>query len=234
MGLYFTSKSWKDFPSVLKEELSKLSSGSIVVEIGGGANPCITKELIKDYQLEYYVVDVDQEELDKREDDHYKRICADITEDDINVKADLIITKMLLEHIPNPEKFHKACFSILKDGGKALHFYATLYSMASIANLLLPEWLSNKIIFALQKNRDKDTDGKFPAYYKWSYGPTTRQQKRFEGIGFQVELFHGYLGQNYFVGKPILRQLERFWNFFLMKTKSPYLCSNAIVTLIKE
>lgn len=193
-NLFPLSKSWADFSKIVSEAISNLNYGAIIVEIGGGANPYLTKEQVVNFQ--YIVIDVNNIELSKSKGNHYEKICADITLEDKDIKCDLIITNMLLEHITDPNSFHKACFKMLNEHGKAIHFFATKYSPASILNLILPEFWCRQLLYAVQK-RNWETEGKFPAYYKWCVGPTKSQIKKFRSLGFMVGKYNGYLGSGY-------------------------------------
>ncbi len=188
-NLYPISQSWVDFPLIFNQVLTLLKEDSVIVEIGGGANPLLTKEKVKNFK--YVVIDIDAFELSKAKGDYFERICTDITKDNKQIKCDLIITNMLLEHVENPKEFHEACFEMLNDDGKAIHFFATKYSPASITNLILPEQWSRRLLYSIQQ-RKWETEGKFPAYYRWCMGPTKKQICKFQSVGFIVEQYNGY------------------------------------------
>jgi SAM-dependent methyltransferase len=228
VSLHKTSQSWTDYENILETCRASLPQGSTIIELGGGANPSLSQDQVKDFT--YIVVDISKEELDKAKGIHFQKISADISKEKLSIRADFIFSKMLLEHIPNPQKFHEAIFELLKKNGIALHFYATLYSPASIINLFFPESISRKILYLVQK-RNWEVEGKFPAYYRWSKGPTQKQQERFISVGYSIEWFNGYLGSGYLYSVPILNYVEKIYNFFILKMASPLLCSNAIVLL---
>lgn len=228
--LYPLSQSWVDFPNIVNEELAKLDNDAVIVEIGGGANPYLTKEQTKGFY--YIVIDISDEELTKANGEHFKKICADITKDNLNIECDLIITNMLLEHLLHPKAFHEACYKILKDNGKAVHFFATKYSPASVVNLILPEQWSRKLLYAFQ-NRKWETQGKFPAYYKWCIGPTKKQANRFVSLGFYIEGYYGYLGSGYLNSIKVLNLCEKIYNRVIIFLDNPNLCSNSIIKLVK-
>ncbi|MEZ4909305.1 MAG: methyltransferase domain-containing protein [Saprospiraceae bacterium] len=223
-------QSWQDFPIILDRYIKNLAPDAVVVEIGGGANPSLTVDQVKGRQ--YIVIDIDEVELDKAKGDHFVRVVADIARSELSFKADFIFSKMLLEHVPNPQDFHKGIFDMLKNGGSVLHFYATLYNPASIANLLMPEKLSKILLYCVQK-RNWHTDGKFQAYYRWSFGPTPKQIIRFESIGFKITYFNGYIGSRYLQQFTYIKHIENIYNKVISKINSPFFCSNAIIVLLK-
>lgn len=228
--LFPLEKSWSDFPCIVTKELDLLKNGSIVIDIGGGSNPLLTKDQVRNFH--YIVVDIDPNELAKANGDYYEKICTDIIKDNKGLKCDLLISNMLLEHIIEPKFFHEACFEILRTNGKAVHFFATKFSPASIINTILPESLSRKLLYLIQK-RNWEKEGKFPAYYRWAMGPTKEQVLRFKSIGFEVCSYNGYLGSGYLKYNKKLSIIERIYNKIIINLNLPYFCSNAIVILKK-
>lgn len=229
-NLFPLSQSWSDFPVLIDQELAILKTDSVIMEIGGGANPYLDQQRVKNYR--YIVVDIDEKELIKAKGDYFERICTDVTKDNKGIKCDIIITNMLLEHITNPRDFHEACFEMLNDQGKAIHFFATKFSPASIINVLLPESWSRQLLYAIQK-RKWETEGKFPAYYKWCMGPTKKQLFQFQSLGYKIELYNGYLGSGYLKNLIFLRFFEQVFNKIILKWKNPNFCSNSISILKK-
>lgn len=202
----------------------------MIVDIGGGANPVLSE--FKAKRFKYVVVDINQQELDKAVGTYFEKVCTDICKDDKGLKCDLIITKMLLEHIPNPKYFHLACYKMLNQEGLALHFFATKYSISSILNRILPEKISRRILFSIQK-RKWETEGKFPAYYRWCMGPTNLQIRKFQELKFEIKYYTGYIGSSYLMFVSVAKYFERIFNKFLEFINSPYCCSNAILILKK-
>ena len=74
---------------------------------------------------------------------------------------------------------------------------------------------------------------KFPAYYRWTTGPTQKAIKRYESVGFQVESWSGAYGHGYYRVLPPLDALERAKSRFLLKHPVPALTSFAAVVLRK-
>lgn len=225
-------ESWRDFEKIIPELILKYQLKEIC-EIGAGANPYLSNDFVQKEQLNYTLVDVDEEELNKGKT-NLKKLVLDFSSKDFEPKGqyDLIFSKMTLEHIKHPEILHQNIFSSLKKGGIAIHFFATLYSIPSIVNLILPEYLSDKILFYIQK-RDQEQHGKFPAYYRWTLGPVKKNVQRFESLGFQIISYNGYVGHTYFPKQSFLGKLEAIYTKCLYKVNNPYFSSNAIVILEK-
>src|SRR5260370_20784125 len=99
-----------------------------ILEVGGGANPALSLEEVPALGVsEYTFLDVSERELAKTPS-RYSRICADICSDDLPVTSnyDLVISRMLAEHVRYPRKFHKNIYHLLVPGGRAFYFLPNL------------------------------------------------------------------------------------------------------------
>lgn len=223
---------WEKFPSLLQhliitEKLTK------ICEIGGGANPLISVEFIKKYNIDYCVVDIDSEELDKA-DNAYRKELHDVTKKPLNEKYDLIFSKMVMEHIKDIKPFHENIQISLRKGGLACHFFPTLFNLPMLMNLLIPDFITDKLVFFLQQNRDKKYQKKFKPYYKWCFGPTKSNIKRFEDVGYFVDTYYGFFGHSYYSGRfHYLHRLELFKTKLLIKKPNPFVTVNGIILLKK-
>jgi hypothetical protein len=209
-----------------------------VCEVGGGANPMFSLEFAQEHGLDYTVLDISAEELEKAPSG-YAKVLGDISSVDFqsDEKYDLVFSKFLAEHVRSGCHFHVNLYSILNDGGYSFHYFPTLYSLPFMANKLLPEWISEKVLLKVQPHRIKEgLYGKFPAYYSWCYGPTKSSIKRFEEIGFEVEEYVGFFGHGFYRNKKPLFLLEYFEELksrFLVNHPVPLLTQFAHVLLKK-
>jgi len=146
---------------------------------------------------------------------------------------DLIFTHMVLEHVKNPSVFHENCMKILKEDGQVVHFFATKYSVHTILNQLLPERLTDWLVFKFQ-TRKKDTHDKYKAYYRWCFGPTKSNIARLEGAGYKILDYKGFLGHTYLNKFKALYAIEQRWNKLLLLINSPLMCSNAFFVAKKK
>jgi len=190
-----SEEGWSNFEELIKDVLIKECYRS-VCEVGGGANPSLPLEFVTEHGIEYSILDISQEELNKAPA-AYTKVCADI--EGLNFsphgKYDLVFTRMLAEHVRSGKKFHRNVYNLLRSGGRAVHFFPTLYAPAFVLNRLVPERFSSAFVHFLQPGRDlSGRQGKFPAYYSWCRGPTRRQFSRFERLGFAVERYVGFFG----------------------------------------
>jgi Methyltransferase domain. len=100
-------EAWQGYTDKLKKLIDKYSIATIC-EVGGGANPTLSLEYISTKKLNYTILDISKNELDKAPSS-YNKVVADICSNDLvdSSEYDLVFTKMLAEHIKNGELLHK-------------------------------------------------------------------------------------------------------------------------------
>lgn len=203
-----------------------------ICEVGGGANPLLSLQLIQELGLDYTLLDVSAEELAKAPEGYRKLradICGDIPETPEGF--DLVFSKMLAEHIPDAAQFHRNVLSLLRPGGVAFHFFPTLYALPFVANRCLPERLT-RYLLNIMSPRDRYQHAKFPAYYRWCRGPTSRQLGALTGLGYEVVSYIGFFGHKiYWRRIPLIARLSDGLSRWLLRHPNPWLTSFAWVIL---
>jgi SAM-dependent methyltransferase len=207
-----------------------------ILEIGSGANPTFPPGYVEANGLSYVTSDVSPEELEKA-DSAYERLVLDLSVDAIDPALlgsfDCILSRMVSEHIRDGRQYHANLYKMLRPGGISVHSFSTLWSVPFVANRLLPETLTNRLL-NLFLPRDRHRHEKFRAYYSWSRGPSRAMIRRFEALGFEVLQYTGYFGHPYYSGKlPWLHRLEIQKSRFLLKHPIPALCAYATIVLRK-
>lgn len=205
-----------------------------VCDAGGGANPLLSLEQIQQRNLAYTLLDISQQELDKSPE-AYRKIVHDMTSSDPSQDGqyDFIFTKMMAEHVPDGEAFHRHVYSMLKSGGMAVHYFPTLYAPPFVVNKLLSDRIGG-FIYNLLAPRDKYRYGRFPAYYRWCRGPTPGMHRRLEGVGFEVVEYWGLFGhRGYYRRIPFLPAIHGHLVRWLLKHPVPWLTSYAYVLVRK-
>ena len=200
-----------------------------ICDVGGGANPVLPLQFIEENRLDCTVLDISSAELEKAPNG-YKKLVQDIEAERYAPaeQFDLVVTKMMAEHIKNGRLFHKNIFCMLKPGGVAVHYFPTLYALPFLVNKIIPEWLSSFLLDVFLP-RDRYQLGKFPAYYSWCFGPTPAMLRMLTEIGYEIMLYKGFFGSIYYSRIPILRDLHRIYTQYLVKHPNPYLTSFAQV-----
>lgn len=222
---------WR-FSDWVEETIEELSVHA-VCEVGGGAKPLLDGRAVAARGLDYVVADRSPSELGKARGAH-ARVVADLGQEGFEPfgRFDLVCSRMVLEHVRNPRRFHENVWSLLRPGGVALHFFSTLYDVPFLLNRVLPENVVDRLLRAAQPNRQPDGDAaKFPALYRWCRGPTARQLRRLESTGFEVERYVGFFGHSYLARVPPLQRLEDRWADLFLRHPTPWLTTFAWLRL---
>ncbi len=232
---YKGGDAWMGYDSHL-ERLASRPKVKRVCEIGGGANPALTSGFVEKHGLDYVILDVSPEELAKAPDG-YSKIQADITSPDFESAGghDLVFSKMVAEHLPDGRVFHENVLKLLSKDGAAFHFSPTLYTLPFVVNRLAPERLSESILLLIQPFRGREgKHAKFEAYYSWCRGPSSKQIKKFENLGYEIEEYVGFFGHGYYEKIKPLHGGQAWLSSALVKYPLPFLTSFAYVVMVKK
>lgn len=224
------SKDWTE----RTRELAEPHDVTRVCDVGGGARPALPLRLVQASGLEYSVVDLSPTELAKAPKG-YKKIVADATGPRFDLGPyDLVLTRSFGEHVRAPARLHADVLSVLRPGGRALHLFPTLYAPPFVFNRVVPDQLARRVLLRLSPERASEgRHGKFPAFYRWCRGPSRRQLRRFQSIGFEIEEYKGYFGHGYYDWIPGARPIEEKIARALCQRRLPALTAYAMVVLRK-
>ena len=229
---FYSADEWNEYPAFIQHQVQEQNARKIC-DVGGGANPVLPLHFLIENQLDCTILDISSAELEKAPRG-YKKLVLDIEGSGSapTDQFDLVVTKMMAEHLRNGRLFHKNVFSMLKPGGVAVHYFPTLFALPFLVNKLTPEWLSSLLLdFFLP--RDRYRLGKFPAYYSWCYGPTPSMLRMLTEIGYEILQYRGFFGHVYYTRIPVLRNLHSVYTQYLVKHPTPFLTSFAQVVLRK-
>jgi len=224
---------WKNYRASL-EQLIERTGACRICDVGAGARPSLPLDTITTKRLEYVILDVSDEELAKAPDG-YAKVRADIAAADFDAGEpfDLVVSRMVAEHIEDAETFHTNVGRLLVPNGRAFHFFATLYELPFVLNRLLPRALGDEILTALRPPEARRRP-KFRAYYRWCRGPTARQIRRFTDAGYDVEEYVGFFGHSYYRRVRPIQELENRLARLLVRRPIPLVTSFAWVILRKR
>lgn len=214
--------------------LIRRTSAKRILEVGAGAVPALSLgELPSLGVAEYTLLDISASELEKAPDG-YRKIAADICSQSLALEAgyDLVISRALAEHIRIPRRFHQNIYNLLTPGGRAFHFFPTLFWYGFLLNRIIPENIGGKLLRLLTPDRTVNGHAdKFPAYYRWTYGPLQFQIRRFERLGYEIETYNGFFGHGYYNRIPIVRDIHSALTRWLIQHPIPALTTNAYLVL---
>lgn len=224
---------WRDVKSTI--EAAIVGHGAKrVLEVGAGANPLFPESFLREHALAYTALDISASELEKAPT-CYRRVVGDICSPSLVLEErfDFVFSRMLAEHVPDGEAFHRNVYRLLAPGGRAFHFFPTMWAPPFVLNRLLPERLADGVLHLVQRGREREGHhAKFPAYYSWCRGPSQSQFRRFESLGYRVESYVGHFGhRGYYVKFPPLLAVHDAISRWLLAHPQPWLTSFAYLTL---
>lgn len=182
------------------------------LEIGGGRTPLLLpKEISFHAGMRYIVNDISDSEL-ARLDDKYERARFDVQSREplplADGSCDLITAKMVFEHLSDPQQAYRNIHALLRPGGCFFSLMPTLFSPPFVANWILPEKASSRILQAFYPRRNDDEAPKFPAYYRWCRASSQYLSDRLRPIGFASVGVIPFYGHDYFRRIPIVRSVD--------------------------
>ncbi len=209
-----------------------------VCEIGGGRDPLFSAEQAGRHGLDLIVNDIDAGELaltpaglkTARFD-----IAGDLSEvDAVRGGYDLMVSRMVFEHVHDVERAWTNIHYLLAPGGVALAFFPTLWAPVFALNHVLPEKASRAIVHALfPARRDGGGDPKFPAFYDWCRGSRATLQPMLKRAGFDDVHIQRFWGHGYFERVPGLRQLDHAFNALAARIGWDFVTTYAFVVVRK-
>ncbi len=166
-----------------------------ILEVGGGRSPLGPGLGINHDRLT--VNDISQKELDFLPDSATTALFDVAHPEQIPAEHlgvyDLVYSRSVLEHVSSVENSLRSTYSLLKPGGRALHFFPTLFSTPFVANKLLPFEATKPLVKALIGDKYE----RFPAHYAGAW-VTSKSIERWESIGFSKVDPIQFFGHNYF------------------------------------
>lgn len=197
---------------------SSIFPGIKICEIGPSGHPSIRSSIIREKNLDYSLIDIETTYWNDYNPEIQKYNIDLQSEFDSNLedKFDLVISQMVLEHIEDPENFHKGISRLLRKEGRAIHLYANPFSLSAIVNRILPESIG-EFILKIISNRNLEKNHKYPAFYRWCYTPSETAIQDFAELGFEIQRHVAYLGHNYFQRVPLISGLEKLYSRVITK-----------------
>lgn len=209
-----------------------------VCEIGGGRDPSFSAAEAHAHGFDLIVNDIDPGEL-ALTPQGLETVCFDITGDLSRAEAqrgsfDLMISRMVFEHLHDVRKAWENIHALLAPGGVALAFFPTLWAPVFALNHVLPEKASRAIVHALfPARRHGGDDPKFPAIYDWCRGNPAILTPMLNEAGFRDVHVQPFWGHGYFKRMPGLKQADHALNWFTAKTGITFVTTYAYVIVRK-
>ncbi len=230
----------RDRLETLLKQPRKLS----ILDVGGGRHPFLPESAIKEHGHQYAILELSYEEL-LQAPQYVRKIECDISGDLSKARElgsdgtptlagqfDLVFSVMVAEHIADPAAMHRNIWKLLAPGGDAVHLFPTMFSIPFVINKFLPERISWTLNY-LFSPKGRRSRAKFPAYYRWCFGPRRPAIRRFQSLGWEIIEYRGYFGHAYYKRFPGLRQLHKWKSDLLERHPHPFFSNYALLWLRK-
>lgn len=184
---------WRDFTRRVVPD--HLRPGMRVYDAGGGSYPSIEAPYRAGMNLHIIGTDFDRQELAAAPPGGFSEtIRADLEKDRGQGDGDLVICRSVLEHVHDPEAAWHGLASFVRPGGHVLVFVPCRNALFARLNLMLPEALKRRILFAIKPEAEAHQG--FPAFYR---DCAPRQFRRMaEVAGLEVVESRAYHYSDYF------------------------------------
>jgi SAM-dependent methyltransferase len=203
--------SWRDLKAVILGLIDAYGAKRLL-EIGGGRFPYLSREDVETRQCELTVNDILEDEL-ARAPAAFHKACFDISSpflgEVVSAKYDFIFSRMVFEHVRDGRQAWSNCLKLLNPGGIAFAFVPTLWSPPFVANRLVPEGLSTRLLQMIDANRTPELVPKFPAYYDLCRGDVKVLEPILHEVGFSDVAVVPFFGTPYFPVVPVVKHLAR-------------------------
>ena len=178
------------YKAIIRERSSAIER-PVILDAGGGKQGSFSH----DARALLVAVDIDSTELAQNRTADL-RIAGDACVLPLDADSmDLVVSRTVVEHLPDVEKFVRESRRVIRPMGCAVHFFPLKWAVFSTLNRVLPARLARAILFALQP-QVRTTNG-FRAYY--DNCTPSRFVSVLEANGFEIEFVRiGYYGARYF------------------------------------
>ena len=181
-----------------------------LLEVGSGRGPLLSTSQARSAQIACTVNDISAHELSLGPPEFAKAV-FDVA-GDIEPKFyggfDLIISRMVMEHVRKAPRAWANMAALLAPGGVALAFHPTLYAPPFVLNHIIPESVTAPLLRMVFPDRHDGDFPKFPARYEPCRADDGLVGKALRGAGFREVLSVPFWGDRYFRRIPGLRTAE--------------------------
>jgi hypothetical protein len=124
-------------------------------------------------------------------------------------RYDLVILRMVMEHVCDAARAWARMANLLAPGGVALAFHPTLHAPPFVINWLIPERLTAPVLKLFFSDRHDSDSPKFPARYDLRIADPAVVELALSRAGFGEILSAPFWGDRYFRHLPGVRSAKR-------------------------
>lgn len=179
-----------------------------LLEIGGGRRPLLTPDEARAAGIAYTVNDISARELALGPAEFAKAEfdVAGAVNSAEHGRYDLVISRMVMEHVKDAARAWSNMAGLLAPGGVALAFHPTLYAPPFVINRLIPERLTAPVLKLFFSDRHDGDFPKFPARYDLCTADPAVVEPALRRAGFSEVLSAPFWGDRYFRHLPGVRE----------------------------
>lgn len=160
-----TENAWSSLKPTLERLIRRLNAQATVLEVGGGRHPFFSPDEAARLGMRLVVNDIDVDELGYAPGD-FERTVFDIAKEihrsDVEFGCfDLVFSRMVFEHVKDARRAWSNVYELLAPGGVGFAFVPTLYSPPFVANRLMPEFVTGRLVRMLDRSRN---DAEIPKF----------------------------------------------------------------------
>src|ERR1700722_2373398 len=181
-----------------------------LLEIGGGRGPLLRPAEAASAGIAVTVNDIDARELAMGPAEFNKAqfdIAGDV-DPAWHGQFDLIVSRMVMEHVRDGRRAWTNKAALLAPGGVAMAFHPTLYAPPFAINLVFPDAITAPVLRFFFSNRHEGDYPKFPARYEFCFTNPAKVAPMLKSCGFSESLIVPFWGHGYFRHIPILRECD--------------------------
>jgi SAM-dependent methyltransferase len=155
------------YEKVVAQYMNSMADQTIV-DVGGGKACPFAEYRYPSQKAKIIAVDISEEELKHNTDVDEKRV-ANVSQGLTlgTEEADLITSRLVLEHLESLDGFVASSRQALKRGGYFIHLFSCKYAPFALINQTLPHTLSRKVLYFFRPE-EKGISG-FSAFYDSCY-----------------------------------------------------------------
>ena len=129
------------------EALRALPAGALVADVGGGRTCSFAGQLPSDHSLTIVAVDVSAEELAANTTAD-RTMVADVSRriPFADREVDLLVSRTLLEHVPDVQGAVREMARVLKPGARTIHLLPCRYALFAIVARVVPFGLAKRML----------------------------------------------------------------------------------------
>ena len=184
-----------------------------VLDVGGGKSPIIDAETKRRLRLYVVGLDLSADELARAPQGIYdKVIVGDVATVPIHEQFDVILSRTLLEHVPDPSRAIANLTGALSPGGTMAHYLPCRRAFFAVLSRCLGAETSRSVLFRIYP--EKRSGAGFPAYYHCCVPSAMARLCRECGLLVETRAYYESEYFSFFAplyALELLRQLTMMW-----------------------